>query len=156
MIQHEGQISDYILFIEKGLVRCFRDDNDREKTLWIMKENDIIMSVESFFTRQPAQEYMETLEPCILHGIRYKELQHAYTHYPQFNRHGRVILEKYYVQSLQRESMRQKPAYDRYEYLMRNQPELVGRVPDKYLASYLGISLSSFSYQKSAYRNRRV
>jgi CRP-like cAMP-binding protein len=149
----EGETSRYIYFLEKGLLRSFRYHKKKEETLWIMPENNFIVAVESFFTGGPSTEFIQALEYSILRRIDYDQLQHAYTHHPQFNLHGRKILEQYYIQSLQRESMRRKRAIEKYKYLMENQPDLVGRVQDQYLASYLGITAETFSEQKRKYAN---
>lgn len=150
-ILKEDQVARYIYFIEKGMVRSLRYHNDKEETLWFMKEFDIMVSVESFFPQLPATEFIQAMEYSVLHRISFDQLQEAFVRFPQFNLHGRLILEKYYIQSLQRENMRRKTAIEKYEYLMTYQPELVGRVQDKYLASYLGITPGTFSFQKSKY-----
>jgi CRP-like cAMP-binding protein len=144
-ILKEDQVARYIYFIEKGMVRSFRYHNDKEETFWFMKEFDIMVCVESFFPQLPATEFIQAMEFTILHRISFDQLQEAYARCPQFNLHGRVILEKYYMQSLQRENMRGKSALEKYKYLMANQPELVGRVQDKCLASYLGVTPETFS-----------
>ena len=150
-ILKEDQVARYIYFIEKGIVRSFRYHNDKEETLWFMKEYDLVVSVESFFPQLPATEFIQAIEYTVLHRISFDQLNEAYRRFSQFNLHGRVILQKYYIQSLQRESMRRKRAFEKYEYLMKNHKELVGRVQDKYLASYLGVTPETFSYQKRKY-----
>jgi CRP-like cAMP-binding protein len=140
IILEVGQIPRTITFIERGLVRAFRDINGKDKTSWMVGENDIFLSVGGFFYQKPATEYIETLEDCIFRSITFQQFQYAFDHFPQFNLHGRIILTKYYVQSDEREHMRHKSAFEKYKYLMDNQPDLIGRVPDKYLASYLGLA----------------
>jgi CRP-like cAMP-binding protein len=154
-ILKDGQVARHIYFIKKGLVRSYRLKKNREETLWFMKEGDIMVSVESFFPQLPATEFIQAMEHALLHRISYDQLQEAFTRFPQFNLHGRVILEKYYIQSLQRENMRRKQAFEKFKHLMRTQPELVDRVPDKYLASYLGVTPGTFSYQKRKHASKR-
>jgi CRP-like cAMP-binding protein len=156
IILEEGQIPKSITFIEKGLVRAFRYVKGKDKTSWMVREKDIFLSVGGFFPQRPATENIETLGDCIFYSITYRQLEYAFKHFPQFERHGRIIAIKYYVQADEREHMRQKSAYEKYKYLMENQPDLVGRVQDKYLASYLGIVPETFSNQKAKYaRSRR-
>jgi hypothetical protein len=50
--------------------------------------------------------------------------------------------------------MRQLRTYERFLYLMDNQPHLVARIDDQYLASYLGMSPHTFSRHKSRYAER--
>ena len=59
-------------------MRSYYINHDKEITGWFMKENDIIISVNSFFKREPSYEYIQTIEESILHYIHYDELQNIY------------------------------------------------------------------------------
>jgi CRP-like cAMP-binding protein len=147
-------IANRIYFIEKGLIRGYRVEEDIERTYYFMTEGDVFISVRSFLTQTPATEYIECKEDCILHSISFKELRYAYAEYPSFNFHRAELLQYYYLLSIEREEMRQLPAYGRYCFLMKNQPQLIGRVQDKYLASYLNIAKSTFSRKKGEYQKK--
>ena len=147
-----GHICRNIYFIERGLLRCFYLKHEAEVSSWFMKEGDVIISVESFYTQTVSYESIQALEKCILYYISYTELQAIFHMYPEFNFIGRVVTEKYYTLSEQRlYSLRMQRSHERYDYLMRNHPELILRVPAKYIASYLGIT----DVQLSNIKNRR-
>jgi len=136
-----GRICEHIYFIQSGLVRCFYLNETAEVSSWFMKEGDVIISVESFFQQKPSNEYLQALEDSTVHYITYTELQNTYRQFPEFNFIGRILTEKYYTLSEQRlYSIRMKNGAERYQFLMDNFPELILRVPSKYLASYLGIT----------------
>ena len=136
-----GHISRDICFINKGLVRCFYHIDDKEICSWFMKEGDVIISVESFFSQTESYESIQALDDCILHYITYDELQFIYRTFPEFNFVGRVVTERYYTLSEQRlYAMRMQRSNDRYAYLMKHHAELILRVPSKFLASYLGMT----------------
>lgn len=136
-----GHVSKDICFIGKGLLRCFYLIEEKEVSSWFMKEGDVIISVDSFFHQIPSYESIQALDDCTLHYITYDELQFTYRNFPEFNFAGRVLTEQYYTLSEQRlYAMRMQRASDRYRYLMQHHPELILRVPSKYLASYLGIT----------------
>lgn len=155
LVLKAGEVNHSIYFIEKGVLRSYRKVGGQEKTTWVNRENDIVVVPASFFTQEPSTESVETLEPSILHSITYSQLEEAYRRYPQFNLHGRIILQKYYVLDSKQNYIKQQPALAKFKYLMEHQPDLVGRVSDKYLASYLGISKETFSRQKSKYANKK-
>src|SRR5438067_9646520 len=73
-----GRISNYIYFIEKGLIRCFYLKEAIEVSSWFMKEGDVIISIESFFQQKPSYESIQALEDCILYYISYAQLQFIY------------------------------------------------------------------------------
>lgn len=147
----EGQTAKHICFLEQGLVRGYYSYKEKEYTSWLMKEGDIFLSVQSFFFQEPSEEMIETLEDSIIYFITYDQLQFAYSKFPEFNYHRAAILENYYAQSERRHKMRTKPALDRYKYLMSHHSDLIGRLPDKYLASYLGVTTGTFSYEKGRF-----
>ncbi|MGA0555375.1 Crp/Fnr family transcriptional regulator [Larkinella sp. VNQ87] len=141
-----GQISERIFFIEKGIARGYYLKEDREVTSWFMKEADFIISIVSFYTRQPAQEYIELLEDSVLWSITYDQLQHLYDSFPEFNKVGRLLTERYYVQSEQRaQNLRMQTARERYAQLLADFPDIFRRVPLKYIASHLGLSPETVS-----------
>lgn len=141
-----GEVSQHIFFIESGLVRCFYLKNGVEVSSWFMKEGDTIVSVGSFFDQKESFESIQALEDSTVHGISFDELQFIYKNFSEFNFIGRVLTEKYYVLSEQRlYSLRMQRAQERYEFMIRNHPELINRVPSHFMASYLSITKETLS-----------
>jgi CRP-like cAMP-binding protein len=141
-----GHVCSNVYFIQSGLLRCFYLKDTTEVCSWFMCEKDFIVSVESFFTQRPSYESIQALEDTEVYYISYSEIQDIYRRFPEFNFIGRVITEKYYILCEQRTySLRMQQAIDRYAYLFKNFPEIIMRVPSKYIASYLGISEETLS-----------
>jgi CRP-like cAMP-binding protein len=150
-----GEIANHIYFIGKGLLRAyFTDEEGDEHTFWLMKELDMMASAYSFFTRQPGDLTIEVIEDCELVSIDYNTLEEVYKKFIEFNVVGRVLTQKYYALSDERAMiLRMKRMKDRYLYMVDNHPELVKRVIDKYIASYLGMSRETYSKIKNKYEN---
>lgn len=147
-----GNTCSQICFIERGLLRCFYDKDEKEVCSWFMKEGDVIISVHSFFSQTSGYEYIQALEPSRIHYIHYLELQDIYTRFPEFNIHGRVLTEQYYMMAEERlRSLRMQSAQERYIWLLQQFPGLARRVSKKDIASFLGITLTHLSrLRKSA------
>lgn len=140
------QVSDRLYFVEQGVVRGYYLKEGREVTSWFMREGNFMISIISFYTRQPAREYVELLEDSTLWSISYAQLQQLYHDFPEFNVIGRLITETYYVLSEQRtQNLRMQTAPERYAQLLTDFPDIFGRVPLKYIASHLGISPETLS-----------
>lgn len=145
-----GSTSRRVCFIKYGLLRCFYSKDGIDISSWFMKEGDVIYSVESFLTQKPSYEYIQALEETSVFYITYEELMHIYETFPEFNYIGRALTEKYYVLSERRlYSLRMQRSQERYDYLLENHPELILRVPAKYLASYLGLTEVTLSKIKA-------
>ncbi|HEX8333454.1 MAG TPA: Crp/Fnr family transcriptional regulator, partial [Segetibacter sp.] len=101
-------------------------------------------------SQRESYESIQALEDCIVYYISYEELQFVYRNFPEFNYIGRVLLERYYMLSEQRlYSLRMQRSQERYDYLLEHFPELILRVPAKFLASYLGITEVTMSKIKA-------
>lgn len=146
LLLRQGDVSNEISFIVKGLARAYYFKNDLDITSWLMRENDFIISVVSFFRQLPSEENIELLEDSTLISIPYRHLLALYSKYEAFNVVGRVITENYYILSEQRiYSMRMQTAQERYERMVSKDPGIFQRVPLKYIASYLGMKAETLS-----------
>lgn len=145
-----GKVADQIYFIRNGLLRGFYKKDDTEVSTWFMKEGEVCISVESFFQQQPSNDFIQALEPASVWYITYNELQHIYKTYQEFNFISRVFMERYYRLSEERLYMlRMHSGRQRYDYLLEHYPDLVRRVPQKYLASYLDLTEVALSQIRS-------
>jgi CRP/FNR family transcriptional regulator, anaerobic regulatory protein len=140
-----GEISPDILFLRSGLVRSYYLYRDREVSNWFMREGDICVSILSFFDQSPAVDNIVALEDCECWGISFEQLEEGYRLFPEFNFHGRVIDNKYYLWSERRNLwvLRQTPE-DKYAQIVENDPDLVSRITRKQLASFLNVSERTF------------
>lgn len=145
-----GHICRQLCFIERGLLRSYYIKNELEVCSRFMKEGEVIVSVSSFFRQQPSEECIQALEDCELLCIEYNDLQYICRHFPEFHFFTRLLTEQYYTNSEQLlGALRMQRSHERYAFLMEQYPELIQRVPSKYLASYLGITDVTFSNVKS-------
>ena len=153
LLLRPGQVARRVYFLETGLVRGYTLLHGREVSSWFMQAGDFVISILSFLTQQPSEEYMELLEPAVVHSISYAELQELYQAFPTFNHTGRVLIEKYYVLSEQRaHNLRARTATERYELLLQSFPTVFQRVALQHIASHLGMAPETLS----RLRNRSV
>ncbi|WP_431217559.1 Crp/Fnr family transcriptional regulator [Puia sp. P3] len=136
-----GQVCASVYFVSEGLLRSFYVKEDRDISTAFMKKGDICITIESFFTQRYSQEGIQAIEDSFVYYISYNALQRLYRESEEFNRIGRVMIEQCYLRSAQRmTAMWMQRSEDRYDWLVNEAPEIVRRVPAKYLASYLGIT----------------
>ena len=138
------------------LVAYHPEDEDRKILNWLMPENNIVISVSSFFSRQPATEYIKAVEDSVLYYITYTALQNLYERFVAFNMIGRRITEHYYMLSEQRLLfLKRYSAEQRVVLFMETQPELYRRIAGKLVAEYLHISHAEFYKVRSKINKKR-
>jgi CRP-like cAMP-binding protein len=142
-----GQTARKIYFINKGFARAYYYTKEgRECTCWFMGRGDLMISVHSFYTQQPAQENIEILEEAELLSLKWSQLQTLYADHPEFNYTGRRLTEKYYLMAEERAILlRTLTATERYERLLQTYPGISQKATLGQIASYLGISPETLS-----------
>jgi CRP/FNR family transcriptional regulator, anaerobic regulatory protein len=150
------EINNTLYFIEKGLVRGFyykiENEECQEVTSWIVNENNFIYVPHSFILKIPSLETVEALEDSIVISLKYDDLHYYFTKYPETNTIGRVLTELYLLIYDERiRSLRMMTAQQRYEKFKNQYPEIYKRAPNKYIASFLGVSPETFSRIRTNY-----
>lgn len=146
LLLKQGQVAHRIYFIRQGFVRAYYVKSTETFTNWFMGEGEIIISVYSFFSRQPSFENIEALEDCVLQSITWEQLQRLYQDYPEFNITGRIITEQYYIRSEKRAiDLQTLSAKQRYEKLLTDYPGILQKASLGQIASYLSIKQETLS-----------
>lgn len=141
-----GEVCQHLYFIRKGVIRAYIKEGKKDITTWITTENEIVTSIRGFDLQQPSLENMQAVEDCDLVGIDHSALQYLYEHYLEMNIVGRKLLEQYYRDAEERAYICRIPnAGKRYEHFLKTKGELANRIPLKYIASYLGMTIETMS-----------
>lgn len=149
-----GEIENYFNFVVKGLVRKYYKRSSAEMNTQISMEGHIILSQESFHSRVPSEYFIETIEPSVLISIKYEDLENVYSQSKKMEHLGRLIITHTMVlkDRWQMQMIKMTPRERFLNFVMKN-PELLQRVPQKFLASYLNIKPETFSRFKHLLRN---
>ena len=146
ILQKEGQISDKIYIIEKGIVRAFYHKDGKDITYAIATQNDFIGSMSSFFMQTPSNKTVETIEDCVLWEFEYNKLQALFDMNTELGKAGRLFANFGVAVMEQRfDNMMFYTAKERYEILLNSRPEVIQKVPLGMIASYLGITQETLS-----------
>jgi CRP-like cAMP-binding protein len=156
IVTGKGEVERYVNFVAMGLVRKYLPVRNREITIQLASEGHIIHSDISFHFRSPSSSVVETIEPTVFFSISYDSLQEAYDRFPRAERLGRLLISDLFVKKDNRyfDQLR-KNTRERFLEYVRTHPQLLQRVPQKYIASYLNIKPETFSRLKHLMRPRR-
>jgi CRP-like cAMP-binding protein len=145
-----GNTEQHLYFIAKGLVREYFVKDKQQVTTDIITEGTITGGVSSFFTMAPSNYSLEAMEPVAAIAIERNKLELLYKSDVKWERFGRIITTHFLLQQeLHILNNIQYTVRERFFHFMNNHPDLLQRVPQKYLASYLNIKPETFSRLKS-------
>lgn len=146
-----GDTEQHMYFVLNGLVRKFFLKGKHEIITHIVKEGGIIGSSVSFFSGTPSKYIIETLEPTSALVITKQKLEDLYKRGNKWERIGRIMTTHYFlVQENHRLDNVRFSTQERLIKFINENPDLLQRVPQKYLASYLNIKPETFSRLKPA------
>ncbi|NMH88035.1 Crp/Fnr family transcriptional regulator [Flavivirga algicola] len=141
-----GETENHISFIEKGALLFFIPKLENDITFSFCFENEFVSAYDSFITRNPSTYEVKALTETILWRLTYQDLQDVYNKTEAGNVIGRIIAENLYLKKLRREqSFLNETPEERYLNLFVERPELIKKIPLKYLASYIGITPQALS-----------
>ena len=141
-----GKVNDCIFFVKKGLLRVYLEYEGKEVNTWFVKENDFISSVNSYYHGIPSEEYIQALEDCEILFIK----KSTYDTLLKYNHKLALFaINELYIKlceySDQCQLLRFMNAEKKYEFLATKKPEILSRLSQKHIASFLGIETTYLS-----------
>jgi CRP-like cAMP-binding protein len=156
IVAQEGQVEQYLNFVWKGLARKFFYKNKEEMVTQIAKENELISSYESFLSGLPSNYVVETIEPTTFISITKQSVERMYASNPKMERLGRLVTTQQFLDKQRWDYDRVRlSSHERFIRFIAENSDLLQRVPQKYLASYLNIKPETFSRFKHLLKKKR-
>jgi CRP-like cAMP-binding protein len=142
----DGQVCKHAGFITKGLIRYYINHDGEEKTYEFGQENNFVCNYESFLPQTPSTKIIQALEDCEMLQISYTDLQQFYQSVQGGERFGRLVIEQVFIGLLQAlGSLYTDTPENRYKRLLKEHPDLLQRVSQYHIASYVGVKPQSLS-----------
>ncbi len=141
-----NQVCRQAYFIQSGCLRYYNLVEGEEQTGQFFFEESWYSDYESFLFEKPTNQTIEALEKTNVAILTKHALGKLYCEIPKFERFGRLMAENAFM-GLRKytESLTHVSAEERYKQLIQNRPKVIQRVPQQYIASYLGIRPQSLS-----------
>jgi CRP-like cAMP-binding protein len=143
-------ICDFIGFIENGIVRHFHIKDGDEKTCDISFKNSWVTDFQSFTNNSSCIINLQAMEDTRVLIIKKENLHNLYSECPKYETFGRLMTEQVAIRATEIAlSLSSEKPEERFLNLLKKQPDLFQRVPQKYISNFLGISPESLSRIKS-------
>lgn len=141
-ILQNGKICDTIYFVVSGTLSAYyRTEEGKESTIMFAVKDWWITDMNSFTNKQNAMLDIEAIEKSTLLAIRFEDLEFLYKKVPAFETYFRTLFQKAYI----REQLRALDTLtyttkERYSRFVEKYPQIVRKVSQKRIASYLGVT----------------
>lgn len=146
LLVRENIYCKYAYFIEKGMTRSYWLVDSEEITTSFAGEGAIVFSMDELYYNKPSEEFVETLEEVDAYRISITDLRHLFETNLELCNWGRIIHQDEYRRLHRSHKERLTlPARERYIEFRKQFPNVCQRVNLGFIASYLGITLSTLS-----------
>lgn len=141
-----GQVSHAIFFICKGSARIWYYKDGNDITDYFGFENQLIGGTASFFVGTPSTKGIQLTENSEIIVLKRNDLEAMYELFPETEKIVRLLITYFFLELQQRiENLQFCTAEQRYEILLQTYPNILNRIPLKFIASFLGITQVSLS-----------
>ncbi|TDO73131.1 CRP-like cAMP-binding protein [Flavobacterium chryseum] len=141
LLLEEGRVCNFIAFVNKGVLREYSFLNGKETTLDFVDENHFTSDYQSFIMEVPSKQYLEALTDVDLLILKKDAINSLYDKYKVWERFGRLIIERIFcLVEQKRKNIISTSNDEQYRDFVAAYPQILQKVPQYYIASYLGIS----------------
>jgi CRP-like cAMP-binding protein len=148
---HRGEVCRHYYFVNKGCLRLFTiNEEGKEATRYFAFEGSFGSALPSLIQQKPAFEYVQTIEKSDLLAIDRDDFFKLVDTVPQVGFIYRQILEAAFITAQQRiYGFQVLSASDKLKWLLNYQPNILSRLSNKMVATFLGVTPYTLSRLKS-------
>lgn len=147
ILLRQGEVSNKCYFILTGCIRQYSCDNEgNENTYNFFTEEQSAVMFKSYVQKIESDYFLSCVEDCTLIVGDLDSEERMYHKFPELLKITRMMMESNFGQAQEESALFMSATpEERYQNLLKNRPDLMNRVPQHQLASYLGITPESLS-----------
>ncbi len=155
----EGEIAKKMFLIESGCIRVWFNNNGKDVTFQFFFENSTVASIESFIKKFPSPVIIETIEPSVIWWIHKKDIDRIIAEISEIPELRNKLIDSLFERTFDYMkhffSFIKDTPTQRYINLIKEKPQIIKRVPQHYIASYLGVSTVHLSRIKNKLADKK-
>ncbi len=148
----QGETCKDLIFVQSGCLRLYYIQDEVEVSVWFALKHSSAIEIYSYISETPSNYFLQAIEDTEILYLSKKELDSLYTVYPQMQEMMRKFWEDVILNLLERFTALQRDTAEQRYLDLLNKPELLQSIPQKYLASFIGVTPTSLSRIKKQIR----
>jgi len=151
-VLQEGETCKDLIFVQKGCLRLYYLQDDFEVSVWFALKHSSAIEIYSFISETPTNYFLQAIEDTEILYLPKTALNKLYETHPKMQEMMRKFWEDVILHLLQRFTALQRDSAEQRYLDLLNKPELLQTIPQKYLASFIGVTPTSLSRIKKNIR----
>lgn len=151
-VLREGEICNDLIFVQKGCLRLYYIQEDVEVSVWFALKHSSAIEIYSFISETPTNYFLQAIEETEILYLPKIALNKLYETHPKMQEMMRKFWEDVILHLLARFTALQKDTAEQRYLDLLEKPELLQSIPQKYLASFIGVTPTSLSRIKKNIR----
>lgn len=145
LVLKQGEICKDLIFVQKGCLRLYYIEEGIEVSVWFALKHSSAIEIYSFISETPTNYFLQAIEDTEILYLPKNVLQMLYLSQPLMQEMMRKFWEDVILHLLERFTALQKDAAEKRYLDLLEKPELLQTIPQKYLASFIGVTPTSLS-----------
>ena len=141
----QGEICKDLIFVQQGCLRLYYLQDDIEVSVWFALKHSSAIEIFSFISETPTSNYLQAIEDSEVLFLPKSELNKLYESHPKMQEMMRKFREDVILHLLERFTALPRDSAEKRYLDLLNKPELLQTIPQKYLASFIGVTPTSLS-----------
>ena len=141
----QGDTCKDLVFVQKGCLRLYYLKDDIEVSVWFAFQQSSAIEIYSFISGNPSNYFLQAIEDSEVLYLSKTELNKLYQHQPKMQEMMRNFWEDVILNLVDRFTALQKDSAEKRYLDLLNKPGYLEAIPQKYLASFIGVTPTSLS-----------
>lgn len=141
----QGNTCKDLVFVQKGCLRLYYLKEGIEVSVWFALPQSSAIEIYSFISGNPSDYFLQAIEDSEVLYLSKTELNKLYQQYPKMQEMMRNFWEDVILNLINRFTALQKDSAEKRYLELLNKPDYLATIPQKYLASFIGVTPTSLS-----------
>ena len=141
----QGDTCKDLVFVQKGCLRLYYLKDDIEVSVWFAFQQSSAIEIYSFISENPSNYFLQAIEDSEVLYLSKTELNKLYQYQPKMQEMMRNFWEDVILNLLNRFTALQTDSAEKRYLDLLNKPDYLETIPQKYLASFIGVTPTSLS-----------